>query len=107
MQFLTELPRELQYNIARKLDIDSRRALGIYTKLKVPDVIVDKINKLILNRPKTKRNNIVLDLSVSAKSRYILVKCLDVKTQNLSDYRVIHERGDETDYYMIWCIINE
>lgn len=32
----SDLPRELQHMIVSKLDIDTRRALGIYTRLKVP-----------------------------------------------------------------------
>lgn len=46
------LPRELQYQIARKLDIDTRRILGIYTKLKVPKNISANISShLVLPMP--------------------------------------------------------
>jgi len=42
---MNSLPRELQYKIARALDVDSRRALGIYTKLKVPSFLAANIER--------------------------------------------------------------
>ena len=42
------LPRELVNKICRLLDIDSRRALNIYTRLKVPPELADKISKSLV-----------------------------------------------------------
>ena len=41
---MNHFPREIVYKIFSKLDIDSRRALGIYTKLKPPADISEKIS---------------------------------------------------------------
>jgi len=38
------LPRDIQYKIISYLDIDSRRKINIYTKLKIPKEIKDKLN---------------------------------------------------------------
>ena len=40
-----EVPREIVNKIYSKMDIDSRRALNIYTKLKPPPSLVEKITK--------------------------------------------------------------
>lgn len=42
---MVDIPREVVYKIYSKLDIDSRRAIGIYTKLKLPPGLVDKITR--------------------------------------------------------------
>jgi len=44
---MNDLPRECILKIISYLDIDSRRALNIYTKMKIPKVIVDNINNII------------------------------------------------------------
>ncbi|NBO71608.1 MAG: hypothetical protein EBU66_13565 [Bacteroidetes bacterium] len=43
---IKDLPIELQYKIIRFLDIDTRRILGIYTHLKVPNVLKEKIENI-------------------------------------------------------------
>lgn len=40
------LPIELQYKIISFLDIDTRRILGLYTKLKVPQELKNKLENL-------------------------------------------------------------
>ena len=49
------LPRELQLAIIKKMDIDTRRKIGIYTytKLKIPQYILSRLN----NIPKISSNN--------------------------------------------------
>jgi len=47
------LPRELQLAIIKKMDIDTRRKIGIYTKLKIPEYILSRLN----NIPKISSNN--------------------------------------------------
>ena len=44
---MVDLPRDVQFKIISKLDIDSRRALGIYTHLKIPKHIIDTLEKCI------------------------------------------------------------
>jgi hypothetical protein len=41
-----EIPNDVQNIIVRKLDIDSRRKIGCYTKLNVPDTLKDKLAQL-------------------------------------------------------------
>jgi hypothetical protein len=40
------LPKELQYSIVRLLDIDSRRHLGIFTRLKVPEYLKAELDNV-------------------------------------------------------------
>ena len=47
---IKELPRDMQLSVARFLDIDTRRALGIFTKLRVPPKLAHIIG-LSLIRP--------------------------------------------------------
>jgi len=50
--------------IARKMDIDSRRALGIYTKLKVPNGLADKITKTFVKPMPTAANSSLKKLMI-------------------------------------------
>lgn len=99
-----ELPREIQNMIIRKLDIDTRRSLGIYTKLKVPPFLEEKLKQL----PKaqiTDENSIVINLHLSPGKMYQLVRyiCEDV----LIDFRVIHTSPNDMGYYLIWTVIDD
>lgn len=42
-------PREVIYQIYKRLDIDSRRALNIYTKLKTPECLIKKISNTFIH----------------------------------------------------------
>lgn len=68
---MSMIPRELQYKIAKKLDIDTRRILGIYTKLKVP-FSIDHIHMFPMP-----------DSAVSATNKLMFVK---VSGENMQDY---------------------
>jgi len=43
-----DLPNDVKFKIMGKMDIDTRRALGIYTKLRIPKNISDKINSVFI-----------------------------------------------------------
>lgn len=43
-----EFPFDLASQIVRKLDIDSRRALGVYTKLKIPEALAKRISRTFI-----------------------------------------------------------
>lgn len=45
-QLVSNMPRELQMRIIKHMDIDSRRALGIYTKLSIPSDLIRKLNAI-------------------------------------------------------------
>jgi hypothetical protein len=46
----SNLPRDLQLHVVRLLDIDSRRALGIYSKLRIPTNLENKISKTFIRK---------------------------------------------------------
>ncbi len=46
----TGLPRDLQLNVIKKMDIDTRVKLGIVFKLKVPEKVKEKLAN-VLNQP--------------------------------------------------------
>ncbi len=96
---LSDLPKELQYTIARKLDVDSRRVLGIYTKLKIPKTLHTILSNA-LQIPRTLHNDCIVPLG----DKYILVKGFDPLIKNLIDYRVVQ---DKKEYHMVWCILDE
>ena len=45
-----ELPRDIELALARKFDIDTRRALGIYSKLRIPAELENSIAKTYIRR---------------------------------------------------------
>jgi len=47
---IDEFPRDIQLQLIRRLDIDARRALGIYTKLQVPPELENRISKTYIKR---------------------------------------------------------
>lgn len=96
-----DLPKELQFIIARKLDIDSRRALGIFTKMNIPKDLASSISKVLSNRYTKIGSHLVVKLN---NEKYQLVKGYDEYTQDLIDYRVIvHGKT----YHMVWCILDD
>lgn len=98
---LMDLPKELQFIIARKLDIDSRRALGIFTKLNIPQHLDRSISKVISNQCKKIGSHFVVSLN---NNTYQLVKGYDAYTQDMIDYRVIVHKQV---YHMVWCILDD
>ena len=44
MEHILEFPRDINNLIVSKLDIDTRRLLGIYTKIKVPEKLAIEIS---------------------------------------------------------------
>lgn len=103
------LPLELQYKIISKMDIDSRRALNIYTKLRPPKQIADLLTKSLANRPKQTGNDLALTLTLSKTKTYMFVKCI-IEGEYI-DFRFVHEiRKHNTFlafYKMIWTIIDD
>ena len=47
LKIMTELPRDVILKITSYMDIDTRRALGIYCKLRIPDEIKSKLEAVI------------------------------------------------------------
>lgn len=102
-----ELPRELVFMIIRKLDVDTRRSLGIYTKICISKSIIDKIEKV---SKKTERyyNNEIVTLDIAPHVHYKLIKCFqDDKMEQMLDYRIFHERPSSISIYMIWSFLDE
>lgn len=84
---LQNLPKECILKIISYLDIDSRRALNIYTKIKIPKMISNKISNII-KIPNTYLHN------DSTYASYIVLNSL---------YVIIHEYNPYlslVDYYV-------
>lgn len=101
-----EIPRELQYKIIRMLPIDARRSLNIYTRLQVPEQLVDRLNNVIENKPHQLGSYTVLELKFSQKNVYKIARCYDEFTNKFIDCRAIHDRNNDIHYYMVWCILD-
>jgi len=52
---MEELPRDIQLKIISKMDIDSRIKMGIYSKLQIPIILKNKLEKLY------NKNKIIVD----------------------------------------------
>jgi hypothetical protein len=44
-----ELPRDVTHRIVRKLDIDSRRQLGVFSKLNTPAAVIEELERVHRN----------------------------------------------------------
>jgi hypothetical protein len=99
---IPELPREIQYMIIRKLDIDTRRSLGIFTKLRIPEMLQKKLKEM----PKILQlnENVYVNLPFSQNKMYQLVRYI-VETIIL-DFRIIHTSND-IKYHLIWSAIDD
>ena len=106
---MAELPREIQMKIVRMLDIDTRRSIGVYTALSVPNELKRRLDSMMkIGRQIEKLgHNHVLSLELGEESRYRLVKGYDVLDLELTDYRVIHDMKKNVEYHMLWCILDE
>jgi len=95
-----EFPRDIEMNIIRKLDIDSRIKLGIFTKLKIPNLFVNELNKFINNnkikiqKGEDECNEYYIKLGkdnkISKKYKYILFKKITYLNE-LIEYAVIED----------------
>jgi hypothetical protein len=83
------LPRDLELAVIRRMDIDTRRALGIYARLRVPSDIQNKLSACLGNRP----------FAWTAFASTIFARvCLGKK------YELV--RTFENDYYDEWVFHN-
>jgi hypothetical protein len=94
------LPREVVYKIISYLDIDTRQSLGIYTKLKIPNYITNKISRSFkkINRV------IVTDLFEREDIYYIDLKLKNEITPNeiiQYSYEIEHVITELGIYYSI------
>lgn len=98
---LSDLPKELAFKIVSKLDIDSRRALGVFTNLKIPTHLQDRISR-VLQIPTHTLNNYIVPLGKT----YIIIKSFDhIKKNEMIDHRVFQYPNNQ--YYMVWCILDD
>lgn len=116
---LSSLPRDLQMKIISKLDIDSRRALGVYTRLRVPQGLSDEIGRTLSNKPVRMGPNEVVTLQIGTTSKYHLVKGFDIgyneHDQEIDgmymDYWVVHDVRKNNymfvKYKVVWCIFDD
>ena len=100
---MDQLPKELQMMILRKLDIDARRAIGLYTKLKIPSFITNKL----LDMPKIHddRSSCIVSPPINNDNKYELGIYIN-DLRELIDFRVCHKKGNLLDYFMIWTIMD-
>lgn len=73
-----ELPRDIQLAIMRKLDLDTRRKIGLFCKLDIPLHIKRAITKSLNNRPKIKNieNIQAVQAVLFLQNKYIFVRSL-------------------------------
>lgn len=45
-EIISNLPRDIKFHIIKFLDIESRRILNIYSKLKIPSLFINKLNSI-------------------------------------------------------------
>jgi hypothetical protein len=101
-----QLPKEIKYKIISKLAIDERRALDIYTSLKIPYELSVKLTEVLKNKPKACGCYTILELPLSKTSTYKIAKCYDETIDEFIDCRVIQQRQGVEHFSMVWCILD-
>ena len=85
---MNELPRDIQKMIIRKMDIDTRRLLGIYRRMTIPPLIKEKLNKHI----KSYSKSIVFDTYKEGFVAYKFVGLNDIILQRHWHNQDIHPK---------------
>ena len=94
-----EFPRDIEMHIIRKLDIDTRRNLGIYTKMNVPNEIKDAISKVFSStRRITTSNNLLVMLPLGPVTQFS-------SANNFNKYRYILCRFVQASSHIFYSIV--
>lgn len=99
-----DLPRDLQLRILAASDIDTRRALGIFFRLRVPETVKDKLSAVLNKR---------VDESFNEQSQYGVpprkwrVKAELGKDNNLYSIMTIARAFDDSDVEVSKSIIRK
>jgi hypothetical protein len=96
---MVELPNEIQFKIIKKLDIDTRRSLGIYTKLKIPNKLL-----IIFNNICRKIKNTSSYSQLNINNIYNLIVAFD--NNEAIDFRLLYNKLNKIKYYIIWTILD-
>jgi len=67
-----EFPRDVELQVIKKLDIDTRRSLNVYTKLKIPEAIREELQRVVYG-DRIKHNT--SESFVEFKPNYYLGQC--------------------------------
>jgi hypothetical protein len=103
-KIMDSLPRDMQLLILQKTDIDARRALGIFFKLRVPDTLKHSLEKVI--QPPAHCNLKYCTRSAVNVGRYRLLRTLyptHMESHVIHEY-IDMEDGEEIVVYreMLW-----
>lgn len=104
-----EFPRDLNNVIVSKMDIDTRRALGIYTKIKCPEHIGTNISKTF-NKIKKAYEYYQVEvgplrtLGEENVQAYTIIRFFDKNTKEMYDYRVDYLQKDNAESMIIYSV---
>jgi hypothetical protein len=102
-----EFPRDINNLISSKLDIDTRRALGIYTKLRCPNHLKEKLTKTF-NRIQHQYDHFSMEIGPMRTlgdmkvPMYTIIKFFD--TEGMWDHRVDYVPQNDCTYMVIYMI---
>lgn len=104
-----EFPRDMNNLIVSKLDIDTRRTLGIYTKLKCPDRLSAQISNTF-NKIKKAYDFYSIEvgpLRILGKDKvpsYTIVRFFDRTTKDMDDCRVDYIYKDNPEHMIVYDV---
>lgn len=105
-----EFPRDLRNVIVSKMDIDTRRSLGIYSKLKCPEHITSEISKTF-NKIKKAYDYYQVEvgphraLGEEKVQAYTIIRFFDKNTKDMYDYRVDYVYKDNPEHMIVHGVI--
>lgn len=88
-----EFPREIQNMILSKLDIDTRRSLGVFTRLKIPETLAQQIQECL----KIPKPNKIIGHFVSEYREYRI----ELQITPMKFYAIIHTTNNEGVCYYV------
>lgn len=101
-----EFPRDINNVIVSKMDIDTRRALGVYTKLKLPPQLNTAISKTFNKIKKAYEYYQVevgpqRNLGEETVHAYTIIRFFDKNTKDMYDYRVDYVHKDNPEHMTV------
>jgi len=84
------IPRDIKMIIVKKLDIDTRRSLKIYSKLNIPIELQEKLNIILKNQKKIGKIGIYITLKIKRNIE---------NNKYFSGYTIVRLCTNEINYY--------
>ena len=101
--YINRLPNDVIKKIMSCLDIDSRRALGIIRKIKIPSQFTKHLSSIINNKIEHYSNTCILNSYINLNSIYVIRHQTNTEFNYTTYYveHTVYKKKNETDMIAI------